>query len=141
MHSFLWEICASFESAHPDVFFHISLEYDLWEKKIDEIQLRQVMYNLLWNAIKFADISSPKISIIAKKYHKNSIKICVEDNGVWFKKYEVDDIFEKYSSGDGNGAGLGLGLFLCKKIVELHSWTINVRNGKTYGGAEFCIII
>ena len=122
MNTFLWEICASFETAHPDVFFDMSIEHNLWEKKIDEIQLRQVMYNLLWNAIKFADISSPKISITAKKY-------------------EIDEIFEKYSSGDGNGVGLGLGLFLCKKIVDLHSWTIHVRNVDIYGGAEFCIII
>ena len=57
------------------------------------------------------------------------------------RKREQEFIFEKYSTGYWKSIWLWLGLYLCKKIVELHSWTIKAWNSKKLGWAMISIVI
>lgn len=127
-----------FENSFPHIYFDIQLK-DVGDKKIDETQFRQVIHNLLTNATKFAYKEKPRVHISLRKDKNGKIEIVIEDNGAGFKEIDIEQIFDKYATGDGSSVGLGMGLYLCKKIVELHKWTIVASNGEKLGGAKFTI--
>ena len=69
----------------------------------DEIQLRQVITNILVNAVKFADQNKPSIFIKLavnpqKEQGSDSIMITIEDNGKGFESLEAENVFEKYAT-------------------------------------------
>lgn len=109
-------------------------------KEIDETQFRQVIHNLLNNAVKFVDSDAPSILITCKQ-DNDQVSISIEDNGVGFDDIDISGVFDKYSTWAGNNIGLWMGLYLCKKIVEFHNGSIQALNSKTLGGASFSIKI
>lgn len=96
----------------------------------DEQLLRQVILNILSNAIKFSD----KNSCIEMSYKddKNSHIVCICDNGVGLSQEELSVIFEPFSQilEHQNKAikGTGLGLAISKKIINLHNGKIEVES-------------
>ncbi len=100
----------------------------------DSALLRQVLANLLNNAVKFnTDGGSIHVTLT-----KSSL--AVEDTGIGIAESDVPHIFDRFYQADSSRArgGLGLGLALVKRIVELHGWTIDVRS--TVGkGTKFLI--
>lgn len=120
--------------------FDISLE-DVWDIGVDEIQLRQVINNLLTNAIKFADKKEPKVKVTLQKLQWKTLILCIEDNGRGFNMIDTNNIFNKYSTWNGSSVGLWMWLYLCKKIIELHDWMILAWNSKNLWWASFTIII
>jgi len=123
---------------------NLKIDFDFDEKinyiDLDKVQFSQVISNLLHNALKFCSKDNPIISIAVKEI-KNNISIKIEDNWNWFRKREQEFIFEKYSTGYWKSIWLWLGLYLCKKIVELHAWTIKAWNSKKLWWAMISIII
>lgn len=107
----------------------------------DPIQMRQLMQNLVANAIKFKGNKDPEISIEARSNEKEWV-FCVRDNGIGIAPEYHDRIFiifqrlherEKY-------AGTGIGLALCKKIVERHGGRIWVESEERQGAAFYFTI-
>ncbi len=103
--------------------------------KIDELQMRQVMHNLLKNASKFTP-ENGKVAMIMEVSEKN-VLIKVDDNGAGINNQLKETIFDKFRT-QAAGAGIGLGLYLCKKIIHLHKGKIWVEDS-SMGGASFCI--
>ncbi len=101
--------------------------------------MRQVIQNLLNNAIKFAQKENMRICISLFKIPSWKIHLQIEDNGEWFQEGKGNALFEKYTTGKGESIGLGLWLYLCKKIVELHEGKIYASNGTHLCGACFTI--
>jgi signal transduction histidine kinase len=104
---------------------------------IDAEKVKQILRNLLNNAIKF----SPKDGIIDIVICtlENSVKVSVCDQGLGIPETELEAVFDKFvqSSKTKTGAGgTGLGLAICKEIVFAHKGRIWVENRKT-GGAIF----
>ena len=133
-----WEVSV-LQSTHPHVHFDIDMQ-PIWSHDIDEIQLRQVIQNLLGNALKFIPKKHGKIRV--SLFAKSSwFQIVIEDNGKWFAGIGKQDIFDKYSTGDHNSSGLGMWLYLCKKIVELHKWEIHSSSSDKLWWARFIINI
>lgn len=113
---------------------------------IDEMRMRQVLRNLLDNAIKF---SPPKKTITvrlekAEARGQSWIKIIVQDQGVGITKQDFPIIFDKFASGKDTRKqgkwGSGLGLYVVKEVIELHGGFIEVesRLGK---GSMFSIFL
>lgn len=102
------------------------------EIEIDEQQIRQILSNLLNNAIKFTNGDKPTI-IIEIRETDDSVQISVIDNGAGIPDKDIERIFEKFQTTKTSmGAGIGLGLYICKKIIELHEgkiWAKNNENG------------
>ncbi|MCK5601694.1 PAS domain S-box protein [Candidatus Pacearchaeota archaeon] len=106
--------------------------------KLDSVRLRQVLRNILGNAIKY----SPKGKTITVGIEKRGIgiQISIEDQGMGIRKSELFDIFDKFKQGKNRQAqysgGAGLGLFIAKKIIELHGGMIwaesTLRKGTTF---------
>jgi signal transduction histidine kinase len=100
----------------------------------DEDRLRQVVLNLINNAIKFTPAGG-KITLRAKK-HGTSLVVEVQDTGHGINKEDQQWLFEPYHQLGEETArrrGLGLGLSLSKKLVELHGGQIWVKSQKGKG--------
>jgi signal transduction histidine kinase len=107
---------------------------------MDQDRIREVLFNLLDNAIKFTD-SGGKISVSFKKKGKYLITT-VKDNGRGIAKADFPKLFKKFGRLDRSFAtvaqtgGTGLGLYICKQIIDLHRGKIGVKS-KLGKGATF----
>ncbi len=104
--------------------------------KIDPLQIRQVMHNILKNASKFTS-KGGQIRLSLETLGKESVLIQVSDSGEGIPDSLKESIFEKFRT-ESAGSGIGLGLYLCKKIIELHKGKLWVEDSE-WGGANFKI--
>ncbi len=108
----------------------------------DEVRLRQVIDNLIGNAIKY----SPQGGTITIRgeYDDQSVTVSVTDQGVGLPKAEQARIFERFYRVDGalsrKTQGTGLGLYLARAVVEAHGGTISVQS-KPGKGSTFTFSI
>lgn len=93
----------------------------------DPLRLRQVLYNLLTNAVKFT-AAGGTISVNIVPEGAEFVKITVSDTGIGITKDELVRIFDKfYQVGVTTGGvreGTGLGLAICKQLVEMQGGSI-----------------
>ncbi len=132
--------CEILQRIHPWIKFDIDISKSIWFVNLDKVQFTQVISNLLNNAIKFAWYKQAIIKIKLTKSW-DYIKILIEDNWSWFDKWELKDIFDKYSTWKGKSVWIWMWLYLCKKIVELHGGVIEAWNSKSLWWAKFKILI
>jgi len=104
----------------------------------DEGRLRQVLLNLLDNAMKFTP-DGGQITIKARQDEKN-LTVVVRDTGRGIDESEISRIFQPYNRIEEDRqhfSGLGLGLALCKQLIDLHKGKIWVESQKNRG-TSFC---
>lgn len=106
---------------------------------IDEEKIKQVLINLISNAIKFTEEGYIKVTtnlFVNNNNHVDCI-IKVEDSGIGIEDSQKDKIFEIFSQADQQDnkkfGGTGLGLTISKRIVELHGGSIHVKSTKNKG--------
>lgn len=96
------------------------------EIEADEQRIKQVLLNLLTNAVKFTS-ENGYIHVRASR-HEQFMKISVSDTGIGIKPEDMDKLFKPFSQIENPYTkiteGTGLGLALSKKIVELHEGQI-----------------
>ena len=96
----------------------------------DEARLRQVVDNLLTNAIKYS--LAGKTITVGGRYSEKSVTVFVRDEGAGIPKREIDKVFDRFYRIDDNltrrAQGTGLGLYLAKTIVEAHGGEITVKS-------------
>lgn len=106
----------------------------------DKDRLKQVLINLIINAIKYSP-NSKKIIIHSEIFQK-SILISVQDFGIGIPKDQINKLFKRfYQIRATNGQtypGLGLGLYISKEIIERHNGTIWVESEKGEGSTFIC---
>jgi len=108
------------------------------------VLLYQLFYNLINNALKFAEPSrSPVITITSEGFEKDGQafqRIIVEDNGIGFEQEYSEEIFDTFTRLHSKDLfeGTGLGLSLCKRIAERHGGNIHAV-GNPGNGARFTI--
>lgn len=129
-----------FAKNNKKISFNIEME-DIWNLHIDRVQFRQVIHNLIWNAIKFSKEWDKCIQVRLFQDEMGKAYISIEDNGDGFKDTDISKIFDKYSTWESNSTGLGMWLYLCKRIVNLHWWVIEASKSKDLWWACFTIII
>ncbi len=103
----------------------------------DQQKIRQLMWNLLLNAIDAVSGKEGRIYVSLKKTNAG-VEIRVRDNGRGIKKEDMDKIFYPFYSTKEKGTGLGLAI--AYRIVEEHGGRIDV-NSEEGSGAEFVITI
>lgn len=105
----------------------------------DPFRMKQVMFNLVGNAIKFTEKGSVKISskLLTTLGEAQVIQIAVEDSGIGIDKKYLEQIFEKFSQEDRSTArkfgGTGLGMNISKQLVELMGGEIAIESEKGKG--------
>lgn len=100
----------------------------------DPTQLRQLLQNLISNALQYNDADTPHVEIHAAP-EDDHWRITVEDNGPGIPESERDDVFEIFHRVDDRPSpdGTGIGLAVCKRIVERHGGKITVDDGPGRG--------
>jgi len=109
---------------------------DLPEVEGDSVQLRQVLVNLMANAIRHSPPGG-KLRFELRSLG-DSVRICVEDEGLGVPEHLSAAIFERHRRGEQGGSGLGLGLWIARSIIERHGGRITVDRGPRLG-ARFCV--
>ncbi len=104
----------------------------------DETRLRQVIDNLLTNAIKYSPDDTT--ITIGGRYTEKSVTVFVRDEGAGIAKDQIEKVFERFYRVDdqltSSAQGAGLGLYLVKAIVEAHGGEISVKS-QVGGGSTF----
>ena len=105
--------------------------------RANRVQLRQVIVNLLMNAVDAMDAVTNRpraLRIKTEIYDLNYLLITVEDSGTGIDPKNIDRIFDAFFSAKPNG--MGMGLSICRSIIEAHGgrlWaTTNVPRGAVF---------
>ncbi|MGN0336944.1 MAG: ATP-binding protein [Lachnospiraceae bacterium] len=126
---------------------HVELIFDIDEKlphsmNGDALRIRQIIINLVNNAIKFTDEGFVRLKITVGEVTDNDIEllISVKDSGQGIREEDMNKLFASFSQVDSkknhNKEGTGLGLSISKQLVEMMGGKIGVRS--VYGeGSEF----
>jgi signal transduction histidine kinase len=110
--------------------FDLSLP-SLW---LDEVKMRQVVVNLITNAIKFG--SEGGRVTVRTVADESFVRIEVADDGVGIDPSDTPHIFELFSQGSGESKrsrGVGIGLHLVKRLTELHGGHVGVNTVPGHG--------
>jgi signal transduction histidine kinase/CheY-like chemotaxis protein/CHASE3 domain sensor protein len=114
--------------------------------KGDQLRLKQIIYNLVSNALKFTEEGKVQLhcSSLALDNNKCRVSIAVTDTGIGISPDKKDSIFESFNQGDSSitrkFGGSGLGLAICKKLVEMQGGQISVKS-VLGAGSEFHFFI
>lgn len=105
--------------------------------ELDELRFRQILLNLVGNAVKFTEEGFIKIGVSLKKSPDNILKIVVEDSGIGIAENQKNRIFETFSQHSGQDeskyGGTGLGLAITQKIIKQMGGQISVSSTKGQG--------
>ncbi len=100
----------------------------------DEVRLRQILTNLIGNAIKFTDKGSVELSVrqINKSPGRHLLKFEVTDSGIGIDPHLVDNLFNSFTQADSSTTrkygGSGLGLAISKNLTELMDGEMGVKS-------------
>jgi signal transduction histidine kinase/NO-binding membrane sensor protein with MHYT domain/CheY-like chemotaxis protein len=111
----------------------------------DVTRLKQIMLNLLTNAIKFTAKGHVLLDIRAQKQDEDvRIHMRVEDTGLGIPRDKLGSIFEKFSQADTSTTrkfgGTGLGLTICRRLAQIMGGTIEVESEVGKGSVFHCYI-
>jgi signal transduction histidine kinase len=104
----------------------------------DGRRLQQVVWNLLFNAVKFTPEGG--VIRIAIRRIDGMVEIDISDSGQGIEPADLAHVFGAFNlQQQDNGTGLGLGLYIARRIVELHGGTLSVSSAGRGLGAMFAI--
>lgn len=149
-----FSICDTLSSLHEltqewaqkeDIEITLNCHQDSGTIIADERRIKQIILNLLHNAINFTP-KNGKI-ILSSKRHENVMEISVSDTGIGISKSDLERIFEPFEraiiehradmSSSSLSRGAGLGLSLVKNIVALHEGEVKIESEEGKGTTFF----
>jgi signal transduction histidine kinase/CheY-like chemotaxis protein len=110
----------------------------------DAGRLRQILTNLVGNAVKFTHDGSIRIDVSLEQVDENQgrLRIDISDTGIGIPPQKIDLLFEKFTQADGSTTrkygGTGLGLSIVKNLCELMGGTVSAKNLDS-GGCLFSV--
>ncbi|MEY2931267.1 MAG: hypothetical protein RL033_2016 [Pseudomonadota bacterium] len=119
---------------------NIEIQGEPVEAVADQLRIRQVLGNLVSNAIKFTSRGGVMVIVGKRADHA---ALTVTDSGLGIAKEEQAAVFEEYrQSGDwqSRGAGSGLGLAITRRLVRMHGGRIELES-KLGEGSRFSVLI
>lgn len=153
----LYEVINIMNPLAENKFIEITLSIgeDINTITADRVKLKQILYNLISNAIKFTPEGGMIRVSVTKEQNTNGriqgapaalefIRFSVKDTGIGISPEDKEKIFDEFGQANSTFAkkfgGVGLGLALTKKLVELHGGTISVES-RLGEGSNFSFII
>ncbi len=100
----------------------------------DPIRFKQILSNLVSNALKFTDRGGVSVELQIESNDKTNIRghLIVKDTGIGIDSHRIPSLFEAFSQADISSTrkygGTGLGLAICKKICQRLGWQIRVES-------------
>jgi signal transduction histidine kinase len=129
------------EAARRGIGLLLEIDPDVTTVRADERKLRQVLFNLLANAIRFTD----RGGTVAVRAHAEAqtLHIAIADTGVGIPAADQERIFgefEQAGTSEDRRGGTGLGLALAKRLVELHGGGIGLESAPGRG-STFTVVL
>ena len=119
------------------------IENRLPEVSVDTQRMKQVLINVLSNAVKFTP-EGGSVTISAKRETGGGIIIAIKDTGIGMAEEDIEIALTPFGQVDSRlqrkYEGTGLGLPLTKNLIELHSGTIDIRSNPKVGTTVFLTI-
>ena len=117
----------------------------------DPVRLRQILYNLAGNAIKFTDTTPEKSGLVIiradlleENLDYSQIRFSIIDNGKGMTKRQINYVFQPFNQAEGSitrkFGGTGLGLSICQRLTSLMYGDIQVQS-ELDKGTEFSVQI
>jgi signal transduction histidine kinase len=125
---------------------NINIKYEKLETplllSVDEEKVRQVILNLIDNAIKYTEKGGVIVRLLhLKDLHK--VRIVVQDTGIGLHAEDISKLFNLFSRGEGgektDSEGVGIGLYVARKIVEAHHGKIWAESEGLHKGSRFYV--
>lgn len=117
-------------ASNKKVSVEVKVDTSLEKVQADRIKLRQILYNLINNAIKFTP-EKKKVTVSAFK-KEEMIEIKVSDSGIGLSKEDYEKMFMSFIQADFSTSrgysGIGLGLYIAKNFIDLHGGKIWVES-------------
>lgn len=108
--------------------FRLSPEFE--EIVVDQTRFRQILINLISNAVKFSHPAG--VVTVTSERVGNDLQYEVRDNGTGIRPEEIGRLFKPFHQASGGRApqhqGIGLGLAITKKLIELHGGSIEIES-------------
>ena len=145
------EVCTLMKvrSEAKDLILKLQLPSDLptWVKG-DVGRLRQILINLIGNAIKFTDHGGVTVAVATRPVTGSAalvkLDVAVHDTGIGFSDGFIEHLFQPFSQHDGSTKrrhdGTGLGLAISRALIELMGGKISAKS-RPGEGSEFCITL
>lgn len=130
------------EAVRSDLEYNINknnakIDVDLHTKWViaDKTMIKQVVQNLIDNALKFRRQNTPCVITIKSWEDEEYSYVAVKDNGIGISDKYKEQIFEKFAKLNSNDKyeGSGLGLSICNQIINRHEGTLEVSSNPDYG--------
>ncbi len=107
----------------------------------DELRLRQILLNLVSNAVKFTDQGRISVSVVPAQNQEDDenllLQFSVADTGIGIPSEQQENIFSSFSQADGSISrkfgGTGLGLAICRQLTDMMGGTITVESREGEG--------
>jgi signal transduction histidine kinase/CheY-like chemotaxis protein/HPt (histidine-containing phosphotransfer) domain-containing protein len=112
----------------------------------DPIRLRQILINLVSNAVKFTEEGGIRIEVSRAQTSEKEVELlfAVADTGVGMAPETADRLFQSFTQADASTTrkhgGTGLGLVICKRLVELMGGRIGVRSTMGQGSTFWFLV-
>jgi len=139
------EVCAGVRPIAQNKRIQVGVEISdgLDAVTLDEQRFKQILYNLLSNALKFTD-DGGEVEIRAEFAETHSFRLSVRDTGIGIKPADIGRLFREFEQLETGTArrfgGTGLGLALTRSIVEMQGGTIKVES-QVGIGSTFTVIL
>lgn len=107
----------------------------------DMTRLREVLINLVGNALKFAKMPGKVVIQVSQNAEQTMIQ--VEDNGRGISPKQMENLFQPFNKGEerpGDEKSTGLGLWICRSIIELHHGRIWAKSQEGEGSKFYLIL-
>ena len=134
------ELKPNAEKKSLDLSFSVSVDDAEVKIKADPSKIRQVLTNLVDNAIKYTPSGYVKAEL---KKDGNGILISVKDSGVGMSQETLSNLFQKFTRAKNvaklHTDGSGLGLYIAKQIIDAHQGKIWAESAGEGHGSRFCV--
>lgn len=125
-------------ASNKKIVIELKVDPSLENIRADRTKLRQILYNLMSNAIKFTS-EMGKVTLSASQ-KEGMLEVKVSDNGIGLSKEDYEKIFMPFTQADSSASrgygGAGLGLYIVKNFIDLHGGKIwvdsEVGKGSTF---------
>lgn len=116
-------------SSKKNISIEYNIEHGLKTIIVDRVKFKQILYNILNNAIKFS-FEGGKVNI-AVELQEDMVEISITDEGIGIQEVDYERVFQPFVQIDESiskkHGGIGIGLALVKKCVELHGGKVWVK--------------
>lgn len=130
-------------AANKNITLKVDVPEDLPDVLVDPAQLRQLLLNLVSNAIKY----TPHGGIVTLKasFSDNVLRFSVADTGLGMTEEDKNNAFQEFrrlsARPTGNESSTGLGLFIVKKVVDMYHGNVNILSEGSGKGTTFAVTL